>query len=79
MLKEHRSNNFYNSRLSRWIARLLAHKFSIEHMPVSKMVVVDYISRSPFAKAKKVSAYDKLFVVATTSKNRHSFKQLIQP
>ena len=33
ILKEHRSNKSYNSRLSRWIDRLLPYNFTIEHMP----------------------------------------------
>ena len=53
ILKEHRSNKSYNSRLSRWINRLIHYNFTTEHMPVAKMGLVDYISRNIFAKAKK--------------------------
>ena len=42
------------------------------------MRLEDYISRSPFAKAKKDSSYDAHFVVATISKIRDCFKHLIQ-
>ena len=42
------------------------------------MGLVDYISRNPFAKAKKVSAYDENFVVATISITPDSFKNLIR-
>ena len=77
IFKEHRSNKSYNSRLSRWIDRLLPYNFTIEHMPGAKMGLVDYISRNPFARAKKISAYDEHFVVATISKIRDSMKQLI--
>ena len=38
----------------------------------AKLGLVDYISRNPFAKAKKVSVYDEHFVVATISKSRDS-------
>ena len=55
ILKEPRSNESQNSRLSRWIYRLLPYNFTIEHMPGAKMGLVDYISRNPFAKAKKFS------------------------
>ena len=41
------------------------------------MGLVDYISRNPFARAKKISTYDKHFVVATISKIRDSMKHLI--
>ena len=74
ILKEHRSNKSYNSRLSRWIDRLLPYNFTIEH---AKMGLVDYISRNPFARAEKISTYDEHFVVATVSKIRDSMKSLI--
>ena len=77
ILKEHRSNKSYNSRLSRWIDRLLPYNFTIEHMTGAKMGLVDYISRNPFARAKKLSTYDEHFVVATISKFRDSMKHLI--
>ena len=77
ILKEHRSNKSYNSRLSRWIDRLLPYNFTIEHMPGAEMGLVDYISRNPFARAKKISTYDEHFVVATISKIRDSMKHLI--
>ena len=77
ILKEHRSNKSYNSRLSRWIDRLLPYNFTIEHMPGAKMGLVDCISRNPLARAKKISTYDEHFVVATISKIRDSMKHLI--
>ena len=77
ILKEHRSKKSYNSRLSRWRDRLLPYNFTIEHMPGAKMGLVDYISRNPFARAKKISTYDEHFVVATISKIRDSMKSLI--
>ena len=76
--KEYRSNKSYNSRLSRWTDRLLLNIFTIDNMPGGKMVLVDYISRNPFAKAKKISSYDEPFVVATISKNEDSFKHQIK-
>ena len=77
ILKEHRSNKSYNSRLSRWIDRLHPYNFTIEHMPGAKMGLVDYISRNPYARAKTISTYDEHFVVATISKIRDSMKYLI--
>ena len=62
--KENRSNKSYNSRLTRWTDRLLPFQFDIEHLPGAKMGFVDYISRHPSQKAKKVSAYDEEFIVA---------------
>ena len=64
MMKENRSNKSYNSRLTRWIDRLLPFQFDIEHLPGAKKGLVDYISRNPSQKAKKVSAYDEEFIVA---------------
>ena len=77
--KENRSNNCYNSRLSRWIERLLPYNFSIDHMPRAKMGLVDYFSRIPFAQGKKILENDENFVVLTISKVRHSLKQTNQP
>ena len=77
ILKEHRSNKSYNSRLSRWIDRVLPYNFTIDHMPGAKMGLVDHISRNPYARAKKISTYDEHFVVATISKIRDSKKHLI--
>ena len=45
-------------------------------MPGAKNGLVGYISRNPFAKAKKISSYDEQLVVAKTSKIRDSFKHL---
>ena len=47
-------------------------------MPGAKMALVYYISRTPFAKAKKFQSYDEHFVVATIYKIPDSFKHLIQ-
>ena len=77
ILKEHRSNKSYNSRLSRWVDRLLPYQFSIEHLPGAKMGLVDYISRNPYQPAKSVSKYDEEFLVATLS-SIQSDAQLLQ-
>ena len=77
ILKEHRSNKNYNSRLSRWVDRLLPYQFSIEHLPGAKTGLVDYISRNPYQPAKSVSKYDEEFLVATLS-SINSDAQLLQ-
>ena len=64
IMKEHRSNKSYNSRLTRWVDRLLPFQFDIEHLPWAKVGLVDYISRNPSQKAKKISTYDEEFIVA---------------
>ena len=79
ILKEHRSNKSYNSRLSRWVERLLPYQFSIEHLPGAKMCLVDYISRNAYQPVKSVSKYDEEFLVATLSSILiHNDAQLLQ-
>ena len=64
IVRESRSNKSYNCRLTRWVDRLLPFDFSIDHLPGSKMGLVDYISRDPQQKAVNISAYDEQFIVA---------------
>ena len=64
IIKERKSNKSYNSRLTRWVDRLLPFQFDIEHLPGAKMGLVDYISRNPSQKGKKISTYDEEFIVA---------------
>ena len=68
ILKSHCSNKSYNSRLTRWIDRLLPFDFNIEHIPGTTMELVDYISRQPNQKAKIITQYDEEFMVATISR-----------
>ena len=70
IMKEHRSKKSYNSRLTRWIDRLLPFDFIIEHIPGAKMGLVDYISRQPNQKAKVTNKYDEEFAVATNTRIR---------
>ena len=75
-MKENRSNKSYNSRLTRWIDRLLTIQFDIEHLPWAKIGLVDHISRHSNQKAKKISAYDKEFIVAKLKLNYASVNSL---
>ena len=70
VLKSHRSNKSYNSRLTRWTDRLLPFDFNIEHIPGTRMGLIDYISRQPNQKAKSITQYDEEFMVATISRTR---------
>ena len=70
MMKEHRSKKSYNSRLTRWIDRLLPFDFNIEYIPGAKMGLVDYISRQPNQDAKVRNKYDGEFAVATITRIR---------
>ena len=68
VLKSHRSNKSYNSRLTRRIDRLLPFDFNIEHIPGTRMGLVGYISPQPNQKAKSITQYDEKFMVATISR-----------
>ena len=67
-MKSHCSNKSYNSRLTRWIDRLLPFIFKIDHFPGTRMGLVDYISRQPNQKAESITQYDEEFMVATLSR-----------
>ena len=64
IMRENRANKSYNSRLTRWVDRLLPLDFTIGHPLGSKIGLVDYISRDPPQKAVNLSAYDEQFIVA---------------
>ena len=70
VLKSHCSNKSYNSRLTRWIDRLLPFDFNIEQIPGTRMGLVDYISRQLNQRAKSITQYDEEFMVATISRIR---------
>ena len=69
-MKEQRSNKSYNSRLTRWVDRLLPFDFNIEHIPGAEMGLVDYIYRQPNQEAKLTNKYDEEFAVATITRIR---------
>ena len=49
-LRSIRGNKTYQSRLTRWIDRLIPFDFDIRHLAGSKMGLIDYISRHPVGK-----------------------------
>ena len=61
------------SRLTRWIDRLIPFHLDIKHLAGSKMGLIDYISRILVALAIPPSEYDEEFVVAP---NRAFIKNL---
>ena len=63
-LNSNRSNKTYQSRLTRWIDRLIPFDFDIKHLSGSKMVLIDYFSRHPVGKPQPPSYWDEHFVVA---------------
>ena len=76
-MRENRANKSYNSRLTRWVDRLLPFDFTIDHLPGSKMGLVDYISRDPQQKAVNISAYDEQFIVAKLDVIKRSAKRFL--
>ena len=70
IMKEHRSNKSYNSRLTRWVDRLLPFDFNVEQLPGAKMGLVDFISRQPNQPAEITNKYDEDFVVSTVTRIR---------
>ena len=77
IMRENRSNKSYNSRLTRWVDRLLPFDFSIDHLPGSKMGLVDYISRDSQQKAVNISAFDEQFIVAKLDVIKRSAKRFL--
>ena len=64
-LKENRGNKTYQSRLTRWVDRLLPFPFSVERIPGKNMGFADYLSRNPSSDAPTPSDKDKNFVINT--------------
>ena len=58
-LDENRSNKTYQSRLTRWIDRLLPYQFKVVHIPGIDMGIVDYLSRDPNDEPWRESMLDK--------------------
>ena len=73
-MRENRANKSYNSPLTRWVDRLLPFDFSIDHLPGSKMGLVDYISRELQQKAVNISTYDEQLIVAKLDAIKRSAK-----
>ena len=53
------------SRLTRWIDRLIPFHFLIKHIAGSKMVLIEYMSRNPVELEIPSSKYDEELVVAS--------------
>ena len=62
-LKDNRGNKTYQSRLTRWVDRLLPFNFNIEHIPGKQMGFEDYFSRNPNGIATPPSEEDTHFVI----------------
>ena len=62
-LKENRGNKTYQSRLTRWVDRLLPFNFNIAHIPGKQMGFADYFSQNPNGIATPPSEEDTHFII----------------
>ena len=62
-LKDNRGNKTYQSRLTRWVDRLLPFNFSVEHIAGKNMGFAHYFSRHPTSAAIPISKEDENFVI----------------
>ena len=62
-LEGNRSNKTYQSRLTRWVDRLMPYQFEIVHIPGKDMGIVDYLSREPTGEPWPETKLDEKIVV----------------
>ena len=62
-VKPNRANKSRQSRLIRWVDKLLPFTFSIQHIPGKDMGCTDYLSINPHQKPPPISQDDELFVI----------------
>ena len=62
-LDENKSNKIYQSRLTRWVDRLLPYQCKVIHIPGKDMGIVDYLSRDPKDEPWPESVLDEKIVV----------------
>ena len=62
-LKNNRGNKTYQSRLSRWVDRLLPFNFILEHIPGKNMGFADYLSRHQSGSPSPIKEDDEKFVI----------------
>ena len=70
-LKNNRGNKTYQSRLSRWVDRLLPFNFIIEHIPGKNMGSADYLSRHPSGSPSPINEDDEKFVINLIEEIKH--------
>ena len=64
-LDENKSNKIYQSRLTRWVDRLLPYQFKVVYLPGKDMGIVDYLSRNPKGERWPESVLDEKLVVTS--------------
>ena len=62
-LKPNWANKSRQSRLIRWVDKLLPYTFTIKHLPGKDMGFTDYLSRNPHQRPPPISPDDELFVI----------------
>ena len=62
-LKNNRGNKTYQSRLIKWVDRLLPFTFKVSHIPGKHMGFADYFSIYPMSAAPPISESDNNFVI----------------
>ena len=62
-LKETYGKKSYQSRLSRWVDRLIPFDYEVKHVPGRSLGIIDSMSRQPTFEAPPPPSYDELFVI----------------
>ena len=76
-MRENRANKSNNSGLTQRVNHLLPFNFSIDHLPGSKMGLVDYISRELQQQTAIISIKDEQFIVANLDAINRSTKRFL--
>ena len=71
-LKSNRGNKAYQSRLSRWVDRLLPFNFTVEHIPGKNMGFADYLSRHPSSPPAQTIEDDEKFVLSSIQEIKYA-------
>ena len=73
-VKNNRGNKTYQSRLTRWVDRLLHYHFTVQHVPGKNMGFADYFSRYPISPAPQPLESDKNYVVNLINTFKYTLK-----
>ena len=74
-LKNNRGNKTYQSRLSRWVDRLIPFNFTIERIPGKNMGFEDYLSRNPSGKSSPENEDNEKLVINTIHEIKHAWSK----
>ena len=76
-MRENRAKRAFNSRLTKWVDRLLPFNFSSDQLPGSKTVLVIFILRESQQESVKMSTYDEQIIVAKLDAIKRSEKRFV--